>query len=64
MKTEKQKQQRLTMKYFVVKPEGRDIYAKASREAIRAYAAMIRNENERFAEELDEWVIRCQLSLK
>jgi hypothetical protein len=47
----------LIMKYFVLKPKGNDIYAKASREAMKAYAFMIKNENEQFAKELLDWVM-------
>ena len=43
------------MKYFVLKPEGNDIYAEASRKAMRSYALHIGNENLKFAEELRNW---------
>lgn len=45
----------LTMKYFVLKPRGEDIYAAASRKAMRAYARLIQNENPELARELIEW---------
>ena len=47
--------QGLRMKYFVLKPEGEDIYAEASRKAMRAYAAHIFVENPQFANDLKEW---------
>ena len=49
------KNQGLLMKYFVLKPKGNDIYAEASRKAMRAYAAHIIGENEQFANELRAW---------
>lgn len=45
----------LLMKYFVLKPKGDDIYAAASRKAMRAYALHIREANLRFSEELRAW---------
>ena len=45
----------LMMKYFVLKPAGTDLFARASRKAIRAYASMIAEENEEFANELRAW---------
>jgi hypothetical protein len=45
----------LQMKYFVLKPKGDDVYAEASRKAMRAYAAHILNENEVLANELRAW---------
>lgn len=48
----------LVMKYFVLKPKGDDIFARASRNAMRAYAATIRTENREFANDLSEWVER------
>jgi hypothetical protein len=45
----------LRMKYFVLKPKGDDIYAEASRKAMRTYAAHIYNENPQFANDLLEW---------
>ena len=45
----------LTMKYFVLKPKGEDIYAQASRAAMRAYANVIRHENTKFSDELRHW---------
>jgi hypothetical protein len=52
----------LTMKYFVVKPEGRDEYAKASRAAMMAYATAINKHNKELANSLWGWVEREQLS--
>jgi len=48
----------LIMKYFVLKPAGNNIYAQASRKAIRAYARHIIGENEQFADELNAWADR------
>jgi hypothetical protein len=45
----------LLMKYFVLKPRGTDVYAKASRRAMRTYAALIEGENPVFARELRAW---------
>ena len=46
----------LKMKYFVLKPEGRDIYAEASRFAMHTYAEVIESENPQLAKELDNWI--------
>lgn len=53
----------LFMKYFVLKPAGDDVYAKASRKAMRAYAWMLKSETEdteinAFADELLAWATR------
>lgn len=45
----------LMLKYFVLKPAGIDIYAQASRRAMRSYAALIQSDNEQFAKELRTW---------
>lgn len=52
----------LEMKYFVLKPRGAfdDPYAKASREAIKAYADAIQGENVQLCHELHQWVIKEQ----
>lgn len=42
----------LIMKYFILKPKGIDIYAQASRAAMRAYAEMVEKENIVLAVEL------------
>ena len=41
---------------FVLNPEGTDPYAKASREALVAYAESIKTHDPNLAEELWEWV--------
>ena len=47
----------LEMKYFVLKPKGCDLAARASRNALRAYANTMRSEGEKeFAYQLIEWV--------
>jgi hypothetical protein len=50
----------LLMKYFVLKPKGKDIYAAASRQAMEAYAQLlyITNTNPELAKELTEWAER------
>ncbi len=48
----------LKMKYFVLKPEAKaynDIYAEASRRAMKTYSNHIRQENEVLAKELRSW---------
>ena len=50
----------LKMKYFVLKPRGSDVYAAASRKAMRAYANLIEPENPTLAMELREWADREQ----
>lgn len=46
------------LRYFVLKPRGRDAYALASRDAMRQYAASIRLTNPALAQALWEWVAR------
>jgi len=46
----------LLMKYFVLKPNGKDAYAQASRAAMRAYANAIEAVNLELADSLQEWV--------
>ncbi len=46
---------RLIMKYFVLKPAGDDVYAKASRMGMRKYAEAIESENPQLAKQLREW---------
>ena len=45
----------LIMKYFVLKPKGKSIYAAASRKALRAYAHHIFSVNEDLATGLLDW---------
>ena len=45
----------LTMKYFVLKPRGSDAYARASRDAMRAYAAAVQGENPALCDGLMLW---------
>lgn len=47
----------LLMKYFVLKPKGNTVHAMASREAMRAYAKCVQEENPFFAEELKTWAM-------
>jgi hypothetical protein len=48
----------LLMKYFVLKPAGNDLHARASRDAMSHYAGFIWNENPQLAEDLNKWVER------
>lgn len=50
----------LTMKYFVLKPKGNNLYAMASRDALRAYARRLHlsEEDETLAFELERWAAR------
>lgn len=52
----------LQMKYFVLKPAGRNRYAIAARCAMRAYADNIRATNPRLADELLAWAQREMLA--
>jgi hypothetical protein len=45
----------LVMKYFVLKPGGDDIYALASRLAMREYAKIIVAYNPELSRGLDDW---------
>ena len=45
----------LKMKYFVLKPNGNDQYARASREALFAYAEAIRSTNKKLSDDLFAW---------
>lgn len=53
----------LKMKYFVLKPDGDDQYAEASRDAIIAYARCIDDYNSELAEDLYYWVDEINTSL-
>ena len=60
--------QGLIMKYFVLKPEGQDAYAKASRAAMKTYAENINNTNPQLAVALVKWAwkeeeVPCEVSL-
>jgi len=48
----------LTMKYFVLKPKGKDGYAASSRAAMRAYANSIETVDPELAVELRDWADR------
>ena len=45
----------IQMKYFVLKPQGNNAYARASRSAMRIFANVIRTEDPLLADELQEW---------
>jgi hypothetical protein len=51
----------LEMKYFVLKPKGDDLYARASRAAMRQYAKLIQEDNATLANELREWADKEQI---
>ena len=46
---------KLIMKYFVLKPEGKSVYAEASRKAMRAYARHIGEHDLQFSKQLLKW---------
>lgn len=46
----------MKMKYFVLKPEGNNPYAKASRGAMHRYATLIETENPALADDLRDWI--------
>jgi hypothetical protein len=46
----------LMMKYFVLKPNGNDAYAEASRAAMEVYADIIEDENPTMADNLRDWI--------
>ena len=48
----------LLLKYFVLKPKGDDVYASASRKAMRVYARHVEKENPILAEELRQWAMK------
>jgi hypothetical protein len=52
----------LAMKYFVLKPKGSDVYAKASRAAMRRYATTIREENLELSNALRDWADKEQFA--
>ena len=45
----------LISKYFVLKPRGDDVYAKASRTAMHAYARTIRIADPNLSRQLADW---------
>lgn len=45
----------LRLKYFVLKPCGKDAYAAASRKAMAAYAEAIASEDPQLSHELMDW---------
>ena len=48
----------LRLKYFVLKPKGYGLHAKASRMAMYAYANVVSKENLALAKELNQWARR------
>ena len=53
----------LKLKYFVLKPEGEDLFAEASRQAMLAYARVIKSEDPDLYEELILWIDHERLKL-
>jgi len=51
-------QEGLVMKYFVLKPAGRDVHAGASRSAMMAYAQHVEDADILLAVNLREWAMR------
>lgn len=49
----------IKMKYFVLKPEGDNAYAKASRTAMQAYSNAIAKENPELSDDLMQWIFAC-----
>jgi hypothetical protein len=45
----------MELKYFVLKPRGKDVYAKSARLAMRVFAEGIKSVNSKLANELMEW---------
>ena len=54
----------LLMKYFVLKPQGWDGYAQASRAAMTVYADVTQNVNPDLALDLREWVAKERSHLR
>ena len=54
----------LKMKYFVLNPNKNDEFGKASREAIKIYAAFIAENNGKFAGQLCLWIEKLEEELK
>jgi hypothetical protein len=50
----------LQMKYFVLRPKGTDLHAKASRAAMRQYAKVMAEENAQLAVEVLAWATNEQ----
>lgn len=53
----------LFMKYFVLSPYKDDAYGRASRAAIREYAAEIESVDKELSDSLDEWVNKIEEDL-
>lgn len=49
----------LIMKYFVLKSNGDNAYARASRQALQAYANAIEKENPELSDDLMSWIHDC-----
>jgi hypothetical protein len=53
----------LLMKYFVLKPDGTDVYAQASRAAMKEYAKWIVTENLKLSDDLWCWAESLEQTL-
>jgi len=60
MSDKSEKNTGLIMKYFILKPEGSDEYARASRLAMITYAESIESNNKQLANDLLGWIDRLQ----
>lgn len=54
----------LEKKYFVLNPNKRDAYGKASRAAMRAYADAIEEENHALFSDLTVWVLNIEREIE
>ena len=54
----------LKMKYFVLKPEGNNLYASASRQALKAYSEAIAPADKILAEQLLFWATKEEESAR
>ena len=46
----------LEMRFFVLEPKGKDVYARASREALKRYAEVIKDKNCELCADILLWV--------
>lgn len=54
----------LKLKYFVLKPSGDSAWARASRAAMRVFAAEIEQDNFQLAAEIKQWTYEEERKLK
>lgn len=60
MSAQRKEKNVLEMKYFVLKPRGDDVFARASRAAMRVYADIVSDTDSHLAENLRNWVVTEQ----